>query len=522
MIRVENVTHHYGIRPVLKNVSLEINTGEVVVVVGPNGMGKTTLLGVMAGVLWPLAGTVEFDGIKRRESAEGESKLRKRSVYLPDQPWLPKLRTGREYILSVGRLYGIDDLRLFDHADRLLQLFDLQQQAEQPIYSYSAGQIKKTALASALITEAPYMLLDEPFSGGLDPSGILALKRVVQHLAKREDVTIVMTTPVPELVEELADRVVIIRDGELIAFDTVANLRQLSGRSDTLAEVLQKLLNPETSANLDHYLRASAPRGGLDMIQHLRRRLRVVLPIDQLAYLVLVVLLVLAAIQYVRGLGPADKPATWQIFMVLGTTLLYAAFRCIYFHPVENRRYGSWLADTPWRHPQPLPLGPLHLVWQDAVLVLVWSELLPTDTFSRWTVPILFLLTYCFGMGFTFCRMGIKLPVFVMGLFSGAFVLVLPNATWCMSDRSAYNLCRHVLGDSAVARASFNWRGLTVRPQLEFADRTGRTALGLASAARADRAVPLERLPRRCNSDRRGGRLALLLRCVAMSRRDSL
>src|SRR5262249_1863320 len=89
MIRVENVTHHYGVRPVLKDVSLEIKTGEVVVVVGPNGMGKTTLLGVLAGVLWPHSGFVEFDGVKRRESVEGERALRKQIFYLPDHTWLP-------------------------------------------------------------------------------------------------------------------------------------------------------------------------------------------------------------------------------------------------------------------------------------------------------------------------------------------------------------------------------------------------------------------------------------------------
>jgi ABC-2 type transport system ATP-binding protein len=262
MIRVDNVTHHYDVRPILKNISLEIQTGEVIVVVGPNGMGKATLLGVIAGVLWPLVGSVKFDGVQRRASVEGETALRQKTVYLPDQPWLPKLRTGREYILAIGRLYGIDDLRLFDHADRLLKLFDLEQQADQPIYSYSAGQKKKTALASALITEAPYLLLDEPFSGGLDPAGILALKRVLQHLAKREDVTIVMTTPVPELVEELADRVIIIRNGELAAFDTVVNLKRQSRTAGSLAEVLQEMLNPETQANLDHYFEFPHNGGG--------------------------------------------------------------------------------------------------------------------------------------------------------------------------------------------------------------------------------------------------------------------
>lgn len=258
MIRVVNVTHHYGVRPVLKNVSMEIETGEVVVVVGPNGMGKTTLLGVLAGVLWPHTGYVEIDGVRRRESVEGERELRKRIVYLPDQSWLPKMRTGREFILAVGRLYGIDDLRLFDHADRLLRLFDLLEQGDQPIYSYSAGQQKKISLCSALITEAPYLLLDEPFSGGLDPSGILALKRVLQRLAARDDVTIVMTTPVPELVEELADRIAIIRDGELAAIDTADGLRRQTGTDGPLAEVLQRLLNPETLANIEFYFE----RGG--------------------------------------------------------------------------------------------------------------------------------------------------------------------------------------------------------------------------------------------------------------------
>src|SRR5262245_42644268 len=253
MIRVVDVTHHYGVRPVLKNINLEIQTGEVVVVVGPNGMGKTTLLGVLAGVLWPHAGYVEVDGIRRRQSIEGERLLRQKIVYLPDHCWLPRARTGREYILAVGRLYGVDDLRLFDHADRLLRLFDLSTQGDEQIYSYSAGQLKQISLCGALITEAPYLLLDEPFSGGLDPSGILALKRVLQRLAQRDDVTIVMTTPVPELVEELADRIAIVRDGQLAAFDTADGLRRATNTDGPLADVLQRFLNPETLQNIEHY-----------------------------------------------------------------------------------------------------------------------------------------------------------------------------------------------------------------------------------------------------------------------------
>ncbi len=83
----------------------------------------------------------------------------------------------REFWVSVGKLYGVDDERLFDHVERLVALFELQQVVDSPISSGSTGQQKKVALSAALITEAPILLLDEPFAGGLDPSGILALRK---------------------------------------------------------------------------------------------------------------------------------------------------------------------------------------------------------------------------------------------------------------------------------------------------------------------------------------------------------
>lgn len=253
MIRLSGVTQHYGVRPVLRNISLSIETGERVVVLGPNGMGKTTLLGVMAGVLSPQRGEVEIDGLARRSSEEAELEIRKRVVYLPDHAWLPKNRTGREFILAVGRLYGLDETHLLDHAERLLALFELSREGDWPISSYSNGQQKKIALCTALISEAPILLLDEPFSGGLDPAGILALKRVLQRLPDEREATIVMTTPVPELVEELADRIAIIRQGQLLAFDTPEGLRRQTQCSGSLAQVLERLIHPETLKSIERY-----------------------------------------------------------------------------------------------------------------------------------------------------------------------------------------------------------------------------------------------------------------------------
>lgn len=253
MLRVHNLTHHYGLRPVLSDVSMQVETGELVVLLGPNGMGKSTLLGCMAGVLWPALGHVEIDGVRRRQSVEAERALRKRVVYLPDDTWLPIRRTGREFLLGVGRLYDHDDLHLFDHVDRLLRLFHLEEHGDSAIGSYSTGQRKKIALATALIAEAPYLMLDEPFSGGLDPAGILAMKQVLKKLADDENVTVVMTTPVPELVEELADRVAVLGEGKLIAYESPAAIREQVGSDLSFEQALGRLMYPEADDGVSAY-----------------------------------------------------------------------------------------------------------------------------------------------------------------------------------------------------------------------------------------------------------------------------
>ncbi len=259
MINVVDLVQHYGVRPVLRNVNLTVNRGELVVLLGPNGMGKTTLLAAMAGVLAPQKGYVEIDGRRRRSSPENELAIRKRVIYLPDHPWLPIMRTGREFLLSVGRLYGSDVDRVIDHVGRLLDLFELTGHGDSPIRSYSNGQQKKIAICAALVTEAPVMLLDEPFSGGLDPAGLLALKRVLQRLASSQQVTIVLTSPIADLVESLAHRVAIVIDGEIAAFDTPENLRRVTGKSGPLEEVLEALMHSRTSESVARYFEGRTP-----------------------------------------------------------------------------------------------------------------------------------------------------------------------------------------------------------------------------------------------------------------------
>lgn len=254
MIDVVNVWHHYGIRPILRDVSLRVEPGELVAVMGPNGMGKSTLLGLIGGVLCPIEGYVEIDGHKRRNSIEEEIEIRKKVVYLPDDPFLPFNHRGREFVLAMGRLYEVEERRLMEHSEQLLKLFDLKEQADSPIHSYSAGQKKKVGICAALATEAPIMILDEPFSGGLDSAGLLALSKVLKRLADRKDVTVVMAVPVPELVEPLAHKIAIVAKGRIIAFDTADGLRKKTGRTGSLTEVLETLVHPGMLENIESYL----------------------------------------------------------------------------------------------------------------------------------------------------------------------------------------------------------------------------------------------------------------------------
>lgn len=257
MIELTNIVHHYGARPVLRGVSLRVERGEIVTLMGPNGMGKSTLLSVAAGVLWPLEGQVTIDGIRRRSSEEAELAIRQRVAFLPAEPWLALSQTGRQWLLAVGRLYGVEDRQLLPHVDRLLDVFDLTDRADSHVSAYSTGQRKKIALCAALVTQAPVLMLDEPFAGGLDPSGILALKRILQHHSDARDRTILLATPVPELVEEIAGRVALIVGGEIIAFETPAALKQRTNAS-SLADAYERLASPGTLAKIDRYFTANA------------------------------------------------------------------------------------------------------------------------------------------------------------------------------------------------------------------------------------------------------------------------
>lgn len=252
MLRARHVTHHYSVRPILRDIDFEVPSGECVALLGPNGIGKTTLLAVLGGVVSPTFGHVEVNGKRRRETVDGELQIRRECVYLPDDCWLPPDRAGSDWLLAVGRLYDIPNERLYPHANALIDVFNLSDIANQALGACSTGQKKKWTLASALLTDADILLLDEPFSGGLDPAGILSLQKILRRLTTVEKKTVVFTTPVPELVEGTADRLIVLQEGQIAADERIADLRARNGNA-SVTQLLQHMFFEKTLNKLDRY-----------------------------------------------------------------------------------------------------------------------------------------------------------------------------------------------------------------------------------------------------------------------------
>ena len=251
-VRVVNLTCHYGVAPVLRDVSLAVRRGELLAVMGANAAGKSTLLAAMAGVVSPWRGFVEVLGHRRRDTPGSEMAARQACVYLPAEPFVGAA-SARAWVVGCGRVWGVEDRRLMDHAARLLQLFDLD--AALGHDRASTGQRHKIALAGALATDAPVMILDEPFGGGLDPSGIVALREVLLDATRRRGRTVVMATPVPQLVEEMADRVAVVGAAAgLVAVDSPAGLMRRTGTA-TLEAAYQSLTTAAASSGAAAYLR---------------------------------------------------------------------------------------------------------------------------------------------------------------------------------------------------------------------------------------------------------------------------
>jgi ABC-2 type transport system ATP-binding protein len=205
----------------VENVSLSVGVGEVFGLLGPNGAGKSTTIKLMSGLVTPTSGTALLNGydIARRRSAAvlqmGAVLEGGRNVYWTMSAW--------QNLLYFGRLKGLRGEDIRPRAERLLKDLGLWERRNEPVGGFSRGMQQKVAIAAALITDPPILLLDEP-TIGLDVQAARTVRQWITRLAHDEGKTIVLTTHQLNVVQELCDRVAIIRDGIIAADLPLASL----------------------------------------------------------------------------------------------------------------------------------------------------------------------------------------------------------------------------------------------------------------------------------------------------------
>jgi ABC-2 type transport system ATP-binding protein len=204
---------HHAVTAV-NEVSLQVPPGQVLGLLGPNGAGKTTTIKMICGLITPTAGTVRLNGYdvaRQRSSAVrqiGAVLEGSRNVYWPLTAW--------QNLMYFGRLKGLRAPEIKPRATRLLTELGLWERRNEAVGSFSRGMQQKVAVAAALVTDPPIILLDEP-TLGLDVEAARTVKKWVVKLASEEGKTVVLTTHQLEMAGELSSRVAVIRAGSVIA-----------------------------------------------------------------------------------------------------------------------------------------------------------------------------------------------------------------------------------------------------------------------------------------------------------------
>ena len=241
---------HYGPATALDQVSFRANPGEVLGLLGPNGAGKTTAMRILTTYLFPFSGTAKVDGI---DILEDPLEVRKHIGYLPETVPLYADMQVDEYLAFVGKARGLEGARL---AERMVWVKDachLKAVWKHFLSELSKGYGQRVGLAQALIHDPKVLILDEPTSG-LDPIQIIEIRSLIKSLAKEK--TVVFSTHILQEVEVLADRIVILNEGKLVAQGTRRELAEKiphpgkAPQDVSLEEIFIQLLVPQRSVTL--------------------------------------------------------------------------------------------------------------------------------------------------------------------------------------------------------------------------------------------------------------------------------
>ena len=213
MLNIINATKSYdGKKRAIDQLSFQLKPGDLLGFVGHNGAGKTTLLKAIAGIHALNSGDIHLGDISIKDNPLA---FKKKIAYIPDHPDLYEALTGRQFIDFVSDVFAVPMNERNQKINDLSVQFDMHEFLKNPIHSYSHGMKQKVALIAALTHQPELLILDEPFVG-LDPKAAFALKAQFKQLTDRGGM-IIFSSHVLEVVEKIANKLVIIRQGKILA-----------------------------------------------------------------------------------------------------------------------------------------------------------------------------------------------------------------------------------------------------------------------------------------------------------------
>lgn len=219
MIRISNLSRHYGDFKAVDDVSFEIQQGEVIGLLGHNGAGKTTIMKMITGFLEPTSGTIEVDGLFVGPDTQ---KIKHRIGYLPENcPAWPEM-TVIDYLEYQAGLHGLPKQHIQQAVARALYRTALKEKAMSTIHTLSRGYRQRVGVAQAILHAPDIIILDEP-TNGLDPTQILQMRKLIRELA--EKATVIISTHILQEVQAVCDRVLIMRNGKMVVDSRLADLQ---------------------------------------------------------------------------------------------------------------------------------------------------------------------------------------------------------------------------------------------------------------------------------------------------------
>ncbi|MGA0332340.1 MAG: ABC transporter ATP-binding protein [Kiritimatiellia bacterium] len=236
MIQLQHLNKHYGKLHAVNDLCLEVPSGELFCFLGPNGAGKTTSIKMMTGLVKPDSGTIHLAGI---DAAKDPVRARSQLGYIPDMPFIYERLTPMEFLLFTGDLYQMPRSEVREKAPRMLEIFGMMDRAHMLNRDLSHGMRQRVIYAATLMHEPRVLLVDEPFIG-LDPHSIRLIKDLLREHTCR-GMTVLMTTHILAIAEEIGDRIGIIDQGKLVACGTLEELNQATPGMGKLEDLFLQL-----------------------------------------------------------------------------------------------------------------------------------------------------------------------------------------------------------------------------------------------------------------------------------------